>query len=347
MLFFLYHTMGSHKLRDNKTCLNCGAFVHSRYCPKCGQENSESRQSFYHIFTHFVSDFFHYESSFWRTIRYLLFYPGRLSTEYMNGKRKSYTNPFSLYIFISFLAFFIPSVIPDFSQKSDADATGFSIDNTITKDQKIMIDDLSAMVDTIKATKKRGKLNYKINENYGTLQSVEEMEAVHQSLPEEKRISQSEYLFHKNILKTISNPDDKSSEKLVDFFIHNLPKALFMYMPIFAFWMWLFHNKKKRYYFDSGIFTLHFFSFWLLLLTILISTTTLLNQWGFGTLSGLLIFISILYVTFYFFRANRKFYAERRFISNIKALLLLLIHTIFIVLVSILYTLWSIFVVLY
>jgi hypothetical protein len=30
-------------------------------------------------------------------------------------------------------------------------------------------------------------------------------------------------------------------------------------MPIFAF-SWLFHN-KKRYYFDHGIFTLHYFSF--------------------------------------------------------------------------------------
>jgi hypothetical protein len=30
-------------------------------------------------------------------------------------------------------------------------------------------------------------------------------------------------------------------------------------MPIF--FLWLFHNKKRWYYFDHGIFTLHYFSF--------------------------------------------------------------------------------------
>jgi hypothetical protein len=105
--------MGKHKIRKSKTCLNCGVFVEKKYCPVCGQENSESRQSFHHLFTHFVSDYLHYDSSFWKSIKCLYLHPGRLSQEYMRGKRKSYVNPFSLYIFISFLAFFIPPVLSD------------------------------------------------------------------------------------------------------------------------------------------------------------------------------------------------------------------------------------------
>ena len=54
-------------------------------------------------------------------------------------------------------------------------------------------------------------------------------------------------------------------EKAVESFIHTLPKVLFIYMPIFALLLWLFHDKKKWYYFDSGVFTLHYFSFLLLL----------------------------------------------------------------------------------
>ena len=54
-------------------------------------------------------------------------------------------------------------------------------------------------------------------------------------------------------------------EKFISSFTHNLPKVLFVFMPIFAFFLWLFHNKKRWYYFDHGIFTLHYFSFLLLI----------------------------------------------------------------------------------
>ena len=105
--------MGKHKIRKNKTCQNCGAFVEHHFCPKCGQENSESRQTFYHLFTHFIFDFLHYESSFWRTTKHLFLSPGKLSLEYMNGRRKKYVNPFTFYIFISFIAFFVPAILPE------------------------------------------------------------------------------------------------------------------------------------------------------------------------------------------------------------------------------------------
>ncbi|WP_313029343.1 hypothetical protein [Soonwooa sp.] len=57
--------------------------------------------------------------------------------------------------------------------------------------------------------------------------------------------------------------------KILQTSFHNLPKALFIYLPIFAFFLWIFHNKKKWWYFDHDIFTLHYFSF--LLRTILIA----------------------------------------------------------------------------
>jgi hypothetical protein len=90
-------------------------------------------------------------------------------------------------------------------------------------------------------------------------------------------------------------------EKAYDFFIHNIPKALFFYMPIFAFVLWLFHyNKKKYYYFDSGIFTLHFFSIVLLSFT-MYSILVCISEWlDWEWLEVLAWIFFISYITFYF-----------------------------------------------
>src|SRR5690606_38451168 len=98
-----------HRPRADKTCLNCRRVVPERYCTHCGQENIQPRKSFHYLFTHFVEDLVHYDSSFYKTVKALLFRPGRLTNEYLIGKRKTYVPPVKLYIFISFLCFFILS----------------------------------------------------------------------------------------------------------------------------------------------------------------------------------------------------------------------------------------------
>lgn len=301
--------MGKHKVRHSKTCQNCGSFVEKNYCPNCGQENSESRHSFHHLFTHFVSDFLHYDSSFWRTTKTLFISPGKISAEYMNGKRKSYVNPFSYYIFISFLTFFIPFMLtyPD------------EAENNAKPQAELKTE--AAIRDSIVAA------NREIVENTKDSLKI-------------TSIDRKGSLY--NIIKDASKnlKDEERKEKALEFFTHNLPKALFVYMPIFAFWMWLFHNRKKRYYFDSGIFTLHFFSVTLLSITICI-----LFNWIFAWLSWeaprtLLWFFLIIYITFYFFRGNRVFYGESRFKSNLKAFLLMNINTFFIFIVLIGYAIF-------
>ena len=108
--------MGKSHVRADKTCLNCNYVVENRFCGNCGQENIDTRKTFHHLFIHFFEDLTHYENSFWKTIRNLLFKPASLSKEYLSGKRMSYLAPVRLYIFISFVTFFLIAVIP-----SDAD----------------------------------------------------------------------------------------------------------------------------------------------------------------------------------------------------------------------------------
>ena len=107
--------MSHGKIRNEKNCLNCNENVEKRFCPKCGQENIETRQPFHYLFTHFVEDFTHYDGQFWGTMKNLLFKPGKLTTIYLSGKRQQYVPPVKLYIFVSFITFFLFALFPPFS----------------------------------------------------------------------------------------------------------------------------------------------------------------------------------------------------------------------------------------
>ncbi len=99
--------MSHLKERKQKNCLNCNAQVYGRYCHICGQENLEPAESLWHLVTHFFNDITHFDGKFFSTLRLLLINPGFLSTEYKLGRRNSYLNPVKMYVFTSFVFFFV------------------------------------------------------------------------------------------------------------------------------------------------------------------------------------------------------------------------------------------------
>ncbi len=101
--------------RKEKSCLNCNAVVQGRFCHICGQENIEPKETVWHLISHFFQDITHFDGKFFSTLKYLLFYPGFLSREYMMGRRASYLNPIRMYVFTSafFFLFFFSIVKPD------------------------------------------------------------------------------------------------------------------------------------------------------------------------------------------------------------------------------------------
>ena len=101
---------------------------------------------------------------------------------------------------------------------------------------------------------------------------------------------------------------------LTETLFHNLPKALFLYLPIFAFFLWLFHNKKKWWYFEHGVFTLHYFSFLLLIilvLSLLSKLIQIIDSKFIDSLLYILIAITAVYSLLYFFLAHHNVYKYR------------------------------------
>jgi len=375
--------MSKKVYRKDKTCLNCWHVVENKFCPNCGQENSDTRKTFHHLFVHFFEDLTHYENAFWKTIKNLLFRPSNLTKEYLSGKRLSYLAPVRLYIFISFIAFFIISLFPDklgidqiikekksenieklnekivdtsdnYTNKYyDYNKVRDSIDKLEVKDRKITVEDLEiqkilksnelskATKDTlIHLIKESSKMqdkklkNFKIFSKYSTL---EQLDSVQKFGKPDDKLNVMQYWFAKKAIHVVkNNTKDELFVKGIESAKHNFPKVLLIYMPFFAFFLWIFHSKKRWYYFDHGIFTLHYFSFLLLLYLIIFISTRFLDMLVYNSItSSIKLIISILgygWMFYYFFPAHHRFYGETRWISFIKSYFLFIINMFFILL---------------
>lgn len=341
--------MSHNPIRKDKTCLNCRHVVAQRYCPNCGQENTESRKTFYHLFVHFFEDLTHYENAFWRTIRNLILKPSALTKEYLSGKRLSYLAPVRLYIFISFITFFLLTVVPD----TDYNLLGAKKTTTVkkgnTEEKNVESVKLSELLDNeslkdeikdsirqeLRKEPAETKKNFKEVFQFG-YKSVEELDSIQRYGNEDDRLDSFEYWVVKKGLEVQNNyTNEELIEKFKESFIHNLPKALFIYMPIFAFFLWLFHGKKRWYYFDHGIFTLHYFSFLLLMVLLIFLFSKVLSIFGTSSLADFaksaFDFVAFLWMFYYFFPAHHRFYGETRFISGLKSIVLFFINMLLII----------------
>jgi len=135
------------QLPTKTVCLNCDFEVktENRYCPNCGQENADKRISLVLLLQDAVSTVFNFESRVFKTIPLFLFYPGRLTSEFLEGKRVSYMHPFKIYLLSSLLFFFVviklftPALedsIRKLAQNSENETTGLTLSDSTDQTNK-------------------------------------------------------------------------------------------------------------------------------------------------------------------------------------------------------------------
>ena len=68
-------------------CLNCGAELAGRWCSKCGQKEVDPRPTVHELAHEALHEIAHVDGKLVRTIRLLLTKPGKLTREFLEGKR--------------------------------------------------------------------------------------------------------------------------------------------------------------------------------------------------------------------------------------------------------------------
>ncbi|MDB4965275.1 MAG: hypothetical protein JWN44_964 [Myxococcales bacterium] len=102
----------TRQLRPSPHCLNCGKEVQGRFCPECGQENTDYKVSIGRLLGDLFEELFQLESRLWRSLWDLVRHPGHLTREYNAGRRVRYTSPLRLYLLASVVYFFAIAVLP-------------------------------------------------------------------------------------------------------------------------------------------------------------------------------------------------------------------------------------------
>jgi hypothetical protein len=348
--------MSKVKLRSETNCLNCNHVVEKRYCSNCGQENTEIRVTFHHLFSHFFKDLTHYDNSFWRTIFYLLFKPAAVTKAYTSGQRMSFLQPMRLYIFISFTTFFLLSLFPSENNKISIEPVKEKTENVAPTLDSLHIEEKSVdgltkigvisqkSNDTLKKILKKTKIDPNKITDFG-YRDTKQLDWVQKNGTEKSKVNKTQYWFLKKWLSVKEeNTNEEIIEKFSQSFEQNIPKVLFIYMPIFALLLWLFHDKKRWYFYDHGIFTLHFFSFLLLVILILFFIDKLfaLSDWPvLGWVHLIIKVIGILWMLFYFFPAHRRFYGESHMVSAFKSSLVYAFNVIIIIVLMVFYGLYT------
>jgi Protein of unknown function (DUF3667) len=326
------------KIRAEKICLNCGTETIGRYCPACGQENIEPKQTVWHLLTHFFSDLTHFDGKFFITVKDLFAKPGFLSREYMAGRRASYLDPIRMYIFTSafffliFFAFVNVKKIPLGDEAKSEIQKDPDLKELISK-AKTARDSLEilrnynnganpfAKINIDSSSKTMGRTNLK----YHTLETYDSSQ---KALPVEQRDGWVMRRISTRIIvieQRLVNEQGVFIRELISNFIHNFPKMLFISLPIFALLLKLLYVRRKQFYYvDHGIFTVHLYIFSFLLLLVYFGIVELQSDTGWHWLRWLLLPIFI-YPFLYFYKSMRRFYGQGRGKTILKYILLFML----------------------
>ena len=336
--------MSHKKLREDKTCLNCGHLVEERFCTHCGQENLELNDSVWKLVGHYLQDMFSYDNRIWHTLKYLLLKPGRVAREYMDGKRKQNLEPIRFYVFASsvfFLLLFF-TLGSSSSYTINTPESNYSkrlfhlkqekeyrkgtpdtaIVNQLTQSlkEKMEIQD-SSVVDTA---------NQGVEIDLFDVPSIDTIEAkgwLSNVLVERIAARQSE------LEKKHEGDENAALSTVLDEIWHSLPQLFFLSLPFFAFFLKiLYFRRPKNSYVEHFIFSLYYYSYLFVIMILF-----LLAQWiqerskgeVFESSMSYAITALVLYPFIYLLLSMKRFYIDRwvRLIFRYLFLLFLLMIT--------------------
>ena len=94
----------------NRQCQSCGTELHGKFCHVCGEkalgpEDKSARKWLSTVF----ADLSMVDGKLFRTLKGLLFSPGRLAKDYAVGRRVKYLKPLNLFLMANLVYFLIPT----------------------------------------------------------------------------------------------------------------------------------------------------------------------------------------------------------------------------------------------
>ena len=94
-----------HPVEAGSVCQNCGTPIDERFCTVCGQLGADFHRPVWDLVTSSIGDMFSLDGRLWHTLPPLLLRPGRMTREYIDGRRARFVPPFRLFLLTSVIFF--------------------------------------------------------------------------------------------------------------------------------------------------------------------------------------------------------------------------------------------------
>lgn len=300
------------------SCANCGALLTGSYCSECGQRHQDQPV---HHFRHFISeaveDLTHADSRLWQTLIALLFRPGFLTREFLDGRRVRYLPPLRLYLVVSVIFFIIVGL-------ESRTASSYVVLSYNGKSFSYKVVPLPAANATGPGSVARMPARAASGAGDG-IAAIPPTPAARQRLCEQmgSYIEQhSGWLAHlgprmaQSCLTSLAQGGVERFNQIVE---RNLERAMFLFLPLLALVMKPLYRKPPRHYVEHLLFFLHSHAF----LFAMLGLSSLLEMITSSRLVLDPIHTAIaIYVPIYFYRAMRRVYGQGgwRTVSKLAAL---------------------------
>jgi Protein of unknown function (DUF3667) len=279
-------------------CDNCGAAVAGRYCAACGQRREAPVHSLWHFTKVAAEDLTHADSRLWRTLGALLGRPGYLTREFLAGRRARYLPPVRLYLVLSVLFFLW--------------ATTFHQVRIVT----VAAPGHGAPAASVIPLEEQGEMLGKPLPGESGEQRAQRVCAsrVNYDGPWQQQIQPAARTACVHMLAD-------NFRSLREAFLHNLPRAMFLFLPMLAAAMMLLYWRPRHYYIEHLLLFVHNHAFVFLVVMLAAAVSALLPA-----AARMLRVAVTLYIAWYAYRSMRVVYGQGSWLTAGKLALLSLFY---------------------
>ena len=342
--------MRHKKLRESKTCLNCGQQVEERFCTHCGQENLELQDSVWKLIGHYLQDMFSYDNRIWHTLKYLLLKPGHVAREYMDGKRKQNLEPIRFYIFASsvfFLLLFI-SVGSSSLNISQTKSNAYSKRLFHLNQEK---EYLKGTADTALVNQLTQSLKDKMErrDSSGVDTSNQGVEIDLFGVPSEDTLEAKGWLSslllerlaarQAELEKKHEGDEVAAFSAILDELFHTVPQLFFLSLPFFAFFLKiLYFRRPLNSYVEHFVFTIYHYAYTFIIMILFMFALWLSGRNKIEFIESGISYVTValaIYPFYYLLVSMKRFYNDRWGRLTLRYLILLFLLLITLILLFI------------
>jgi hypothetical protein len=292
-------------------CPNCYHPDPGEYCPQCGQKQAERRVSLRSLATEFLDEQFGVNRRLPRTLRTLLFKPGFLTTEYFEGRVQQYIPPLRLYLVTSL--FFFALFLAAGSNSITINSASADIREELAAD--------TALQNRVRPREEGGEM-IRVQVDADSTNWLEDADVKLGWAPLDAAVE-------RRLKEFAVFGEVEGTRRLIRAVIAEMPKVFFLLLPVYAFLLWLFFRRQRRFYVEHFIMGLHLHSFgFLAMLPMPLFDFGFLpaRVRGFGELLSPFI---LLWIFIYIFLALRRVYGQGRFMTALKYFCLWILYVSF------------------